>query len=150
MQLIDKDVDGTMVRLEHPIAFMSKSLNKTERNWTTIEKECYAIVHTLRKYEYLLRDVKFTLKTDHANLLYMNIPPSSKVLRWKLAIQEYDFDVYHIPGPDNIAADAFSRLMDPSDQATTLPLTRSQVTNEMEQSVEAQNRDDRIATNGQY
>ncbi len=136
-QLIDKDVDGTMVRLEHPIAFMSKSLNKTERNWTTIEKECYAIVHTLRKYEYLLRDVKFTLKTDHANLLYMNIPPSSKVLRWKLAIQEYDFDVYHIPGPDNIAADAFSRLMDPSDQATALPLTRSQVTNEMEQSVEA-------------
>ena len=73
-QLIDKDVDGTMVRLEHPIAFMSNSLNKTERNWTTIEKECYAIVHTLRKYEYLLRDVKFTLKTDHANLLYMNIP----------------------------------------------------------------------------
>ena len=84
------DVNGTMVRLEHPIAFMSKSLTKTERNWTTIEEECYAIVHTLRKYENLLHNVKFTLKTDHANLLYMNIPPSSKVLRWKLAIREYD------------------------------------------------------------
>ena len=48
-----------MVRLEHPIAFMSKSLTKTERNWTTIEKECNAIVHTLCKYEYLLHDVKF-------------------------------------------------------------------------------------------
>ena len=136
-QLIDTNVNGTMVRLEHPIAFMSKSLTKTERNWTTIEKECYAIVHTLRKYEYLLRDVKFTLKTDHANLLYMNIPPSSKVLRWKLAIQEYDIDVFHIPGPDNIAADAFSRLMDPSETAIALPLTRSQARDTQDQSVEA-------------
>jgi hypothetical protein len=42
----------------------------------------------MRKYEYLLRDVKFTLKTDHANILYLNVPPSNKVLRWKLAIQE--------------------------------------------------------------
>ena len=45
--------------------------------------------------------------------------------------------MYHIPGPDNIAADAFSRLMDPSDQATALPLTRSQATNEMDPSAEA-------------
>ena len=63
-------------------------------------------------------------------------------------IQKYDFDVYHIPGPDKIAGDAFSRLMDPSDQETALPLTRSQAMNEMEQSAEA--RDDRITTNGQY
>jgi hypothetical protein len=32
------------------------------------------------------------------------------VRRWKLAIQEYNFDIEHIPGEENIAADAFSRL----------------------------------------
>ena len=70
------------------------------------------------KYEYLLRDVKFTLKTDHANLLYLNVPPSNKVLRWKLAIQEYDIDVEHIAGVKNIVADSFSRLLD----ATKVPI----------------------------
>ena len=35
--------------------------NKYERNQTTIEIECYVIGHTLEKYEYLLRDAKFTL-----------------------------------------------------------------------------------------
>ena len=47
---------------ERPVAFMSKALSSTERNWTTIEKECYAIYMTFRKFEYLLRDIKFTLK----------------------------------------------------------------------------------------
>ena len=40
---------------------MSKLRNKYERNPTTIEVECYVIGHTLKKYEYLLRDAKFTL-----------------------------------------------------------------------------------------
>jgi len=97
---------------ERPIAFMSKSLSTDEKKWTTIEKECYAIYQTFRKFEYLLRDIKFTLKTDHANLLYMNVPPSSKVLRWKLAIQEFDCEVEHLAGIKNIVADGFSRLPD--------------------------------------
>ena len=40
-----------------------------------------------------------------------------KVQRWKLAIQEFDFDIEFIPGKLNIVADGFSRLVaiDPSD-----------------------------------
>ena len=55
---------------------MSKSLTTDEIIWSTIEKECYAIVVALHKFEYLLRDRKFTLRTDHDNLTYMNDPPS--------------------------------------------------------------------------
>jgi hypothetical protein len=86
--------------IERTIGFMSKMFSGPEKRWTTIEKECYAIYMMLRKYEYLLRDVHFTLKTDHANLLYLNVQPCNKVrwkLRWKLAIQEYDANVVHIP-----------------------------------------------------
>jgi hypothetical protein len=36
---------------ERPIEFISKSLTKTERNWSTIEKEAYAIFYALRKWE---------------------------------------------------------------------------------------------------
>jgi hypothetical protein len=34
-----------------PINFMSKSLSAQECNWTTTEKECYAIVYALKKFE---------------------------------------------------------------------------------------------------
>ena len=35
---------------------------------------------------------------------------SPKIKRWKLALQEFNFDIEHVPGKDNIIADAFSRL----------------------------------------
>ena len=93
-----------------PINFMSKSLSAQECNWTTTEKECFAIVYAMRKFEYLLRDIHFTLLTDHKNLIYIDSETSQKVKRWKLAIQQYDFDIQHIPCRLNQIADGFSRL----------------------------------------
>ena len=96
---------------EIPIAFMSKTLTTDEIKWSVIEKECYAIVVALEKFEYLIRDRHFTLRTDHDNLTYINDPISPKVRRWKLRIQGYDFTIEHIPGVKNVAADGFSRLL---------------------------------------
>jgi hypothetical protein len=100
-------VDG----VEHPIAFMSKTLSSQECGWSTIEKECYAIVYAFRKFEYLLRGQTFTVRTDHENLKYINDPPSPKVRRWKVALQEFDFYLEHIAGVLNVVADGFSRLL---------------------------------------
>ena len=58
--------------IERPIAFVSHALTPVECQWSTIEKECYAIVYTLKKLDYLLGDRKFTLRTDHKNLVYLD------------------------------------------------------------------------------
>ena len=81
----------------------------------------YGIVHTLTKLDYLLRDRKFTLKTDPKNLLKINTDKNPKVYRWKLSIQDYDAYVEYIEGPKNVIADGLSRLLPtsnmPKDQA---------------------------------
>ncbi len=64
----------------------------------------------MTKYDFLLRDVKFTIKTDHKNLTYLKTAQSAKIRRWQLALQEYDFNRIHIAGADNVVADTFSRL----------------------------------------
>jgi len=97
---------------EQPIAFISKSFNKTQLKWSTYEKEAYAIYFALMKWEHHLRDTHFTLHTDHKNLTYLNTDLKQKVQRWKLAIQQYDFDIQHIPVRNNIVADAMSRFCD--------------------------------------
>jgi hypothetical protein len=66
----------------------------------------------LVKFEYLLRDVHFCIRTDHKNLTYLNNSVNEKVNRWKLKIQHYDFDIEYIPGEQNIIADSFSRLIE--------------------------------------
>ena len=35
---------------ERPIGFISKSLNKVERKWSTLEKEAFAIFYALQKW----------------------------------------------------------------------------------------------------
>jgi transposase InsO family protein len=104
--LFQKDETGK----EFPIQFLSKSFSAVQRRWSTIEKECYGLWYCVTQLEHLLRDRHFTLRTDHRNLLYLNNQASPKIVRWKLSIQEYSFDIQHIAGPLNIVADAMSRL----------------------------------------
>ena len=95
---------------QQPIAFMSRSLSGAQINWSTIEKECFAIYSALREWEYLLRDVQFTIRTDHKNLRYLNTN-TPKVVRWKLAVQEFNFFVSYVPGEENVVADTLSRIV---------------------------------------
>jgi transposase InsO family protein len=93
------------------IAFASHGLTGAELNWSVPHKEMYGIVYTLSKMDYLLRDRKFILKTDHKNLISMNTDKNPKVYRWKIAIQDFDALIEYIEGPKNVIADGLSRLL---------------------------------------
>ncbi len=95
---------------ERPIRFLSRALSPEQARWSTIEKETWAIVCSLREWDSLLRDTWFVLRTDHKNLLYLGKEESSqKVTRWMMEVREFHCFVEHIPGVKNEAADALSR-----------------------------------------
>ena len=58
--------------LWRPVAFLSKSLNETERNYEIHDKEMLAIVRELEAWKHLLEGAqyKFKIWTDHKNLEY--------------------------------------------------------------------------------
>jgi hypothetical protein len=95
---------------EIPTQFISGTFSKEQMRWTINEKEAYAIFYSLLKLKHLIRDIPFTLMTDHKNLIFINDCASDKVRRWKLFTQEYDALVEHLPGDSNRIADNFSRL----------------------------------------
>ena len=105
-------IDG----IERPISFFSKSLKGRELDWSTIEQECFGIICAVRAFDHLLRGRHFTIRTDHANLVLMNLSQAKKVIRWKMELMEYDFDIEHIAGVDNIVADGISRCVDDLEQ----------------------------------
>ena len=103
-----------------PIGFWSRSLHAAERNYSTSEKECLAVVWgvaTLRPY---LQGVHFTVHTDHSSLrCLMEInDPSGRLMRWRLRLGEFDFEVKYKKGNLNAQADALSRL--PTSGETTV------------------------------
>jgi hypothetical protein len=71
-------VDGTK---ELPILFISKALQKAQLNWSTFEKKAFAIFCTITKFDFLLRNVKCVVETDHKNLTFLKTAQSAKVKR---------------------------------------------------------------------
>jgi hypothetical protein len=126
---------GTRRKVTRPIGFMSKTLDKTEIKWSTYEKEGYAMVKAVKKWHHLLADKRFTIRTDHRNLTYLRDTGSPKVYGWKQELQAYDFDLEYVKGEENVAADAFSRLVkiDMNDVREAKGLSRKYPPQQLEQ-----------------
>ena len=95
----------------HPVAYASRKLLDREKNYSTIEKECLAIIFAAEKFRYYLLGKEFLLETDHKPLVYLNKAKyeNSRIMRWALSLQPYRFTVIHIDGEDNVGADLLSR-----------------------------------------
>lgn len=96
--------------IEKPIAFGSRTLNKTEANYSTTEKEALAIMWAIDKYKPYLYGNKFLLITDHKPLTFIKSSfKNSKILRWRLELENFDYEVKYKEGKTNVVADALSR-----------------------------------------
>lgn len=107
-----------------PISYVSRLLNKAEQNYSTIERELLAIVYCVNHFRPYLFGRKFQLVTDHKPLVWLNSvkDPTSRLVRWRLKIAEYDYEVIYKAGKINANADALSRNPIPEQ---ILPLSHS-------------------------
>jgi hypothetical protein len=95
-----------------PIGYASRTLSKAEKNYSTIERELAAIVYGVQYFRPYLYGKKFKIVTDHKPLIYLfSISnPSSRLMKFRLKLEEYEFDIIHKPGKLNTNADALSRI----------------------------------------
>ena len=67
------------------------------------------------KLRYYLFAKRFTMMTDHNNLLWMESSEVPKIVRMRIFLQEFNYDLIHIPGKSNVFADWLSRMHDVPD-----------------------------------
>jgi hypothetical protein len=93
---------------------MQKKISVTER-------ELLAIVWGCKQFRQFLYGTKFTIVTDHKPLTWVfNVKdPSSRLLRWRIKLEEYDYDIVYKPGVRNTNADALSRINMPEVNTAT-------------------------------
>ena len=103
-----------------PIAFLGAAFKGAQRDWTTFEKEGFAIFQTFLKMDYLLQGQgQSHVYTDHRNLLFVFAPLAlepalgrhivSKVQRWALYLSRFPYVIEHVDGVDNVCADILTR-----------------------------------------
>jgi hypothetical protein len=97
------------------VAFFSRTLQGSELKHAAVEKEAQAIIEAVRHWRHFLTGRHFTLKTDQKSVSYMfdvqhkGKIKNDKIMRWKLELACYSFDIVYRPGKSNVAPDTLSR-----------------------------------------
>ena len=108
--LLQEDNNG----IDHPVCYFSKKFNKHQKNYSTIEKECLALILAIQQFEvYLTSSTSpIVVFSDHNPLSFLHKlkNKNQRLLRWSLLLQEFNLDIRHIKGKDNIIPDALSRV----------------------------------------
>ena len=96
---------------EHPVGYFSRKLLPWEERYSTVEKECLAIKLAVSAFRVYLLGRKFVIQTDHRSLQWLDRlkENNSRLCRWSLALQPYQFSVEHRAGLKNKNADSLSR-----------------------------------------
>lgn len=96
---------------EKVICYLSQSLTRQERNFSTTEKECLAVLWAIEKLRPYIEGSHFKVITDHYSLLWLSKlqNPSGRLARWSVRLQQYDFEIIHRKGKEHLVPDALSR-----------------------------------------
>ena len=97
---------------DYPIAYFSKKLLDREQKYAVMEKECLAIKLGVQAFSIYLIGKPFIIQTDHRVLQWLQKfkEGNSRLMRWSLTLQPYQFTVEHRKGQENANADGLSQL----------------------------------------
>ena len=118
----DSGLGAVLQQGNQVVAYASRTLNKAEKQYSVIEKECLALVYAVKQFRHYLLGQHFTIFTDHNPLIWLSSQKmQGKLARWALSLQEYSFTIKYRKGSSNRNADSLSRITSPESQhcATT-------------------------------
>ena len=102
--------------LQRPVAFISKSLSNTKRNYEIYDKEMLAIVRYLEVQRHFLEETttKFEVWTDYKNLKYfVKVQKlNRRQARWALYLLRFNFTLKCVPGSKIEKTDSLNRRLD--------------------------------------
>eukprot|EP00745_Piridium_sociabile_P008697 TRINITY_DN158_c0_g1_i1.p1 TRINITY_DN158_c0_g1~~TRINITY_DN158_c0_g1_i1.p1 ORF type:complete len:1374 (-),score=188.80 TRINITY_DN158_c0_g1_i1:1054-5175(-) len=109
-----KGLESGTEMIEVPIYFLSHKLSDSQKKWSVVEKEAFAIHYALQKLDHYLHNAQFVIRTDHQPLKYLLSSPmqNKKVQMWAMGMTGYNCQVEYIPGSSNVLADLLSRMPD--------------------------------------
>ncbi|KAJ9536631.1 hypothetical protein OSB04_un000180 [Centaurea solstitialis] len=104
-------IGAVLIQEGRPIAYFSEKLKGAQLNYSTYDKELYALVRSLQTWQHYLRPKEFVIHTDHESLKYLKGQGklSRRHIKWVEFIESFPYVIKYKKGKENIVADALSR-----------------------------------------
>ncbi|GFY35670.1 hypothetical protein TNCV_2619621 [Trichonephila clavipes] len=105
--LLQEAEDGKL----HPVYYMSKKTNTAEEKYDSYELEVLAIINALKKFRVYLLGENFKIVTDCSAFrkTMQKKELITRIARWALQIEEFDYEIEHRAGSRMKHVDALSR-----------------------------------------
>ena len=117
---IETDASGSAIgaslsQNDRPIAYFSRTLSNAEQKQSAVELEAMAVVEAFRKWEQFIRSYPTSVLTDQKAIAFIFSRQKSrikneKLIRWRLELSQYRYEISYRPGSQNLSADALSRI----------------------------------------
>lgn len=91
------------------VGVFSAKLNKSELNYSIVEKECLAIIKGILYFRNLIYNSEIEIYTDSKNVTFVKEINSSRWQKWKLILEEFNYKIYHVVSAQNLIADFYSK-----------------------------------------
>ncbi|KAK7922815.1 hypothetical protein WMY93_009717 [Mugilogobius chulae] len=100
--------------VEGVVAYASQALTHAQKQWSTFDRELWAIVWAVREFKHYVGMSVFTIVTDHRPLLglrnmTLDNDPTGRRGRWILELDPFNWSIIHKDGSRHLNADALSR-----------------------------------------
>lgn len=114
----DYGIGGVLQQIHNgevqPLGFFSKKLKKSQKTYSTYDRELLAIHRSVEYFRSQVEGRNFTIYTDHKPLTFMFNKSYEKATPRQLRsidyISQFSTDVRHIAGEQNVVADMLSRV----------------------------------------
>lgn len=93
------------------LGFASRVLSSMEIRYCTMELELLAVVFGCKKFRMFILGNTTQVLTDHKALMFLKSCRllNGQLMRWTLLLQEYNLEIYHVTGKENIGVDTLTR-----------------------------------------
>ncbi|WVZ58137.1 hypothetical protein U9M48_008440 [Paspalum notatum var. saurae] len=104
-------IGDVLMQENKPVAYLSEKLSGPVLNYSTYDKELYALVRSLKTWQHYLWPKEFIIHSDHESLKHIRSQVKLNRIhaKWVEFIESFSYVIKHNKGKDNVIADALSR-----------------------------------------